>query len=181
SAVGADEVVVMYAGSVMEQAGRRELFYDYHHPYTSGLLRSVPTFEDAQGGAGRRRLSSIPGQPPSLISLGAGCPFGPRCAHRMSRCRRERPPLTPVGAGSTHLSACWLDGGVAHRGAAEDGAGETLLDGVEAGGQSMPERGAVAGEPASEDGAGERLDGLVAPPPRAAGTTSPEAAHGEPA
>ena len=99
----ADEVIVMYAGSVMEQAERRELFYDYYHPYTAGLLRSVPNFE-----GGRRRLSSIPGQPPSLISLGKGCPFGPRCSERLPRCRVERPPLAPVAGRDAHLSACWL-------------------------------------------------------------------------
>jgi peptide/nickel transport system ATP-binding protein len=100
----ADEVIVMYAGSVMEQAERRELFYAHHHPYTVGLLKSVPTFE-----SGRRRLSSIPGQPPSLISLGAGCPFAARCAQRVARCRIERPPLAPIPGSSMHLSACWLD------------------------------------------------------------------------
>jgi peptide/nickel transport system ATP-binding protein len=99
----ADEVIVMYAGSVMEQAERRELFYDYYHPYTAGLLRSVPNFE-----GGRRRLSSIPGQPPSLISLGEGCPFGPRCSERLARCRIERPPLAAVAGRDSHLSACWL-------------------------------------------------------------------------
>ncbi len=112
----ADEVVVMYAGSVMEQAARRELFYEHHHPYTAGLLESVPTFEAGDGPAepsgagrvGRRRLPSIPGQPPSLISLGLGCPFGPRCGDRMGRCRVERPPLVPVAGSATHLSACWL-------------------------------------------------------------------------
>ncbi|MGP8207052.1 MAG: ABC transporter ATP-binding protein [Acidimicrobiales bacterium] len=100
----ADEVIVMYAGSVMEQAERRELFYAHRHPYTVGLLKSVPTFE-----SGRRRLSSIPGQPPSLISVGLGCPFAARCTQRMARCRLERPPLAPVSPGSVHLSACWLD------------------------------------------------------------------------
>jgi oligopeptide/dipeptide ABC transporter ATP-binding protein len=93
----------MYAGSVMEQAERRELFYDYYHPYTAGLLRSVPTFA-----GGRRRLSSIPGQPPSLIALRKGCPFGPRCSERLERCRLERPPLAPVAGHEAHLSACWL-------------------------------------------------------------------------
>ena len=100
----ADEVVVMYAGSVMEQAERRELFYHCHHPYTAGLLKSVPTLE-----GGRRRLSSISGQPPSLISLASGCPFGPRCSERLPRCRVERPPLVPVAGSGAHLSACWLE------------------------------------------------------------------------
>jgi peptide/nickel transport system ATP-binding protein len=100
----ADEVIVMYAGSVMEQAERRELFYAHRHPYTVGLLKSVPTFESS-----RRRLSSIPGQPPSLIALGSGCPFGPRCSERLPRCQVERPPLAPVSGNSAHLSACWLE------------------------------------------------------------------------
>ena len=68
----ADDVVVMYAGSVMETADRRSLFYDFHHPYTEGLLKSLPV-----PGA-RRRLTPIPGQPPSLIVLPEGCPFHPR-------------------------------------------------------------------------------------------------------
>jgi peptide/nickel transport system ATP-binding protein len=105
---------------VMERAGRRELFYDHHHPYTAGLLRSVPTFgdpaealESGTPGSGeraspRRRLASIPGQPPSLIGLGPACPFGPRCIYRMGRCRTERPPLDPVEGSATHLCACWL-------------------------------------------------------------------------
>jgi len=63
----------------------------------------VPTFA-----GGRRRLSSIPGQPPSLISLGKGCPFGPRCSERLPRCRLERPPLAPVEGHDAHFSACWL-------------------------------------------------------------------------
>ena len=100
----ADEVIVMYAGSAMEQAERRELFYAHRHPYTVGLLKSVPTFE-----SGRSRLSSIPGQPPSLISLGFGCPFAPRCTQRIARCRIERPPLAPVAGAGMHLSACWLN------------------------------------------------------------------------
>jgi peptide/nickel transport system ATP-binding protein len=132
----ADEVVVMYAGSVMERAPRRELFYDSRHPYTIGLLRSLPSYdelsasgelmEDASatvahdtapsaatavrsaatntGGDetadpfARRHLHSIPGQPPSLLGLAAGCPFTPRCAYRMERCARQRPPLFTVAA-----------------------------------------------------------------------------------
>jgi oligopeptide/dipeptide ABC transporter ATP-binding protein len=100
----ADEVVVMYAGAVMEQASRRELFYEHRHPYTAGLLESVPTF-----GGGRHRLRSIPGQPPSLIALGPGCPFSPRCSKSMDRCQVERPPLTHRQDNIAHLTACWLE------------------------------------------------------------------------
>jgi peptide/nickel transport system ATP-binding protein len=97
----ADRVVVMYAGSVMEQADRRALFYSHHHPYSEGLLASLPVPGE------RRRLTPIPGQPPSLISLPVGCPFRPRCAHAFDKCT-ERPPLREVFAGRDHRSACWL-------------------------------------------------------------------------
>jgi peptide/nickel transport system ATP-binding protein len=97
----ADRVVVMYAGSVMEQADRRALFYSHHHPYSEGLLASLPVPGE------RRRLTPIPGQPPSLISLPVGCPFRPRCAHAFDRCS-ETPPLRDVPPGLGHRSACWL-------------------------------------------------------------------------
>jgi peptide/nickel transport system ATP-binding protein len=98
----ADEVVVMYAGEAMERAGRRELFYGYRHPYTEGLLLSLP------GGDGRERLQPIKGQPPSLIGMLSGCSFTARCQYAMPRCGRERPDPHPVGGDHTHLSACWL-------------------------------------------------------------------------
>jgi peptide/nickel transport system ATP-binding protein len=97
----ADEVVVMYAGSVMERAPRRDIFYRNHHPYTQGLLASLP----ARSGD---RLTPIPGSPPSLIRLPAGCPFASRCPHVFDKCRTEAPPLTDVGGDPRHQSACWL-------------------------------------------------------------------------
>ena len=79
----ADDVVVMYGGQVMERAPRRELFYRRHHPYTEGLLRSLPT-------AGRRgRLTPIGGTPPSLITPPPGCPFAPRCPSAFDACARD--------------------------------------------------------------------------------------------
>jgi peptide/nickel transport system ATP-binding protein len=99
----ADEVIVMYAGSEMETATRDEIFYEYHHPYTEGLLRSLPAY-----GEGRERLQPISGQPPSLIHPPAGCPFHPRCPYVFDKCRRETPPLEPVEGDSAHRSACWL-------------------------------------------------------------------------
>ncbi len=99
----ADEVVVMYAGSAMEKAQRRELYYRYHHPYTEGLLASLP-----QQGGQRRRLTPILGQPPSLITLPPGCPFHPRCPYVFDRCRTETPPLVEVYDTPGHVSACWL-------------------------------------------------------------------------
>jgi oligopeptide/dipeptide ABC transporter ATP-binding protein len=100
----ADEVEVMYAGAVMERADLRTTFYAYHHPYTEGLLQSLPAY-----GGERTRLRPIPGQPPSLINLPAGCPFHPRCPYVMDRCRIEVPSLAPVASDrANHLSACWL-------------------------------------------------------------------------
>jgi oligopeptide/dipeptide ABC transporter ATP-binding protein len=97
----ADEIVVMYAGAAMEKADRRTTFYEHHHPYTEGLLASLP----AAGGT-RERLTPISGSPPSLINLPRGCPFHPRCRYAFDRCRTETPPLREVAGG--HLSACWL-------------------------------------------------------------------------
>ncbi len=99
----ADDVIVMYAGRVMEAAARDPLFYDSHHPYTEGLLRSLPAY-----GGDRARLIPIPGQPPSLIGPPSGCPFHPRCAYVMDRCRTEVPSLDPVDEDPRHTSACWL-------------------------------------------------------------------------
>jgi oligopeptide/dipeptide ABC transporter ATP-binding protein len=99
----ADDVVVMYAGTVMEHAPRREIFYRNHNPYTEGLFASLPAQDDA-----RRRLTPIPGTPPSLINLPAGCPFAPRCPYAFDRCREETPPLAQVFNDNQHSSACWL-------------------------------------------------------------------------
>jgi peptide/nickel transport system ATP-binding protein len=100
-----DEVVVMYAGTVMERASRRELFYRPHNPYTEGLLRSLPAI-----GGTRERLRPIPGLPPSLIDLPAGCPFAPRCDYAFAKCFEQAPPLVPVFSDARHRSACWLPG-----------------------------------------------------------------------
>jgi oligopeptide/dipeptide ABC transporter ATP-binding protein len=108
----ADEVIVMYAGAVMERADRRTIFYENHHPYTEGLLESLPAYGDD-----RERLMPIPGTPPSLINLPSGCPFHPRCPYVMDRCRTDVPELAPVGGDLTHLSACWLPHDMAARNA----------------------------------------------------------------
>ncbi|MDN5892901.1 MAG: ABC transporter ATP-binding protein [Nocardioides sp.] len=111
----ADEVAVMYAGSVMEMASRRQLFYEPHHPYTEGLLASLPT-----AGNGRKRLVPIAGNPPSLIAPPPGCPFAPRCPHAFAHCWEEAPPLRAVYGDTAHQSACWLPTDVAGRQAARD-------------------------------------------------------------
>jgi oligopeptide/dipeptide ABC transporter ATP-binding protein len=111
----ADRVVVLYGGKVMEQAPVRELFHAYHHPYTTGLLRSLPAAETARG-----QLVPIEGQPPSPIDPPAGCPFVPRCPDRMDRCVVEQPALEPVAARLDHLSACFLPKNLTSRGRADD-------------------------------------------------------------
>ena len=98
----ADRVNVMYGGKIVERASARELYADPRHPYTLGLLRSVPRLDEPR----RAKLQPIPGQPPDLSRLPAGCSFAPRCTYVVDRCRVEVPPLAELSA--DHLSACWL-------------------------------------------------------------------------
>jgi oligopeptide/dipeptide ABC transporter ATP-binding protein len=98
-----DDVVVMYAGRAMEVGGRRTIFYRGHHPYTRGLLDSLP----AHGGA-RSRLTPITGTPPSLIDPPERCPFAPRCPFAFDRCWDELPGLESVDRDPSHTSACFL-------------------------------------------------------------------------
>jgi oligopeptide transport system ATP-binding protein len=106
----ADRVQVMYAGRVVERGGARELFARPLHPYTRGLLGSVPKID----GDPNERLASIEGQPPDLALLPRGCAFEPRCALRTARCVDERPQLTvlaPTRSSACHESARLLAGG----------------------------------------------------------------------
>ncbi len=96
----ADDVVVMYAGKVVERAPVQELFDRPQHPYTVGLLGSIPRLD-----VERTRLASIEGQVPSPLRRPAGCKFADRCPFVIDRCRAEDPPLMDVGA--NHQSACW--------------------------------------------------------------------------
>ncbi|MEW4284845.1 ABC transporter ATP-binding protein [Priestia koreensis] len=97
----ADRVVVMYAGKVVEAGTRREIFYNPQHPYTKGLLNSVPRL-DLQGGD----LIPIPGSPPDLFSPPTGCAFAPRCPYAMEVCDRVHPNDTIISEG--HHTSCWL-------------------------------------------------------------------------
>ena len=99
----ADDVMVMYAGRAAERATKHDIFYAPHHPYTKGLLESIPNSSARAG-----RLKPITGQPPSLIRLPSGCKFHPRCGYVMGRCLTEEPDLRPVGEDGFHASACWL-------------------------------------------------------------------------
>jgi oligopeptide/dipeptide ABC transporter ATP-binding protein len=96
----ADRVNVMYAGRIVEQASAREIYANPRHPYTLGLLRSVPRLDEPR----RARLDPIQGQPPDLTRLPPGCAFAPRCNYKVERCA-EVPPLEDVVQG--HGSACW--------------------------------------------------------------------------
>jgi oligopeptide/dipeptide ABC transporter ATP-binding protein len=105
----ADRVNVMYAGKIIERGTAREIYASPRHPYTLGLLRSVPRLDEPR----RARLDPIEGQPPDLSRLPGGCAFAPRCAFRVERCVVETPPLRAVGGagspqgGHKHVSACW--------------------------------------------------------------------------
>ena len=108
----ADDVMVMYAGRAAERATKHDIFYAPHHPYTKGLLESIPNSSARAG-----RLKPITGQPPSLIRLPSGCKFHPRCGYVMDRCLTEEPDLRPVGEDGYHASACWLPTAAAGLGA----------------------------------------------------------------
>ena len=107
----ADRVMVMYGGLVVERASVRMLYKHPRHPYTRGLLSTLPRLD----GTRAERLESIPGQPPSLAEPPGACPFAPRCGHAFERCWQENPALETVADG--HEVACWLE--------SEAGAGQT--------------------------------------------------------
>jgi peptide/nickel transport system ATP-binding protein len=96
----AHDVVVMYAGKIVEQVDVRALFAEPQHPYTVGLLGSIPKLHQAQ-----ERLAAIEGIVPNPLSMPKGCRFNPRCPFAIDKCRAEEPPLMEVRPG--HLAACW--------------------------------------------------------------------------
>jgi oligopeptide transport system ATP-binding protein len=98
----ADRVVVMYAGKVVESGKLEEIFYQPKHPYTWGLLGSMPRLDLTRD----QELLPIMGTPPNLLDPPKGCPFAARCQHAMSICTQEMPELDEVS--STHQVACWL-------------------------------------------------------------------------
>jgi oligopeptide transport system ATP-binding protein len=98
----AKRVIVMYAGYIIEEAQVKELYANPQHPYTLGLLHSLPRLDDRD----RHRLTTIPGLPPLLVEKPVGCPFVPRCPYAYERCA-ENPQLIEVGV--NHKLACWWD------------------------------------------------------------------------
>jgi oligopeptide/dipeptide ABC transporter ATP-binding protein len=99
----ADDIAVMYAGRIVEQGQKRQLFYDPQHPYTWGLLGSIPRLDRPKP----KKLFSIKGAPPSLINLPQGCKFRPRCPHAFDKCLEE-PRLENRVETPGHLDRCWL-------------------------------------------------------------------------
>ncbi|MCH7836745.1 MAG: ABC transporter ATP-binding protein [Chloroflexi bacterium] len=97
----ADRVNVMYAGKIIESATAEDLYHQPRHPYTLGLLRSVPRLDQAR----KEKLEPIEGMPPDLARIPPGCSFRARCRFAVDRCAEDVPPLLPVGNG--HHSACW--------------------------------------------------------------------------
>jgi oligopeptide transport system ATP-binding protein len=97
----AKKVNVMYAGSVIESGPVKDIYGTPHHPYTVGLLGSLPHPEEVRG----TRLYSVRGEPPDLVGLSPGCPFAPRCDYMVERCQTETPFLEEAGSG--HSVACW--------------------------------------------------------------------------
>ena len=98
-----EEIVVMYGGFIVERAAARDVFYTPKHPYTIGLLESMPNIAAARGD----RLSAIPGAPPDMTNLPVGCPFAERCRYVKDKCIEEMPPVETIGDGRT--IRCWVD------------------------------------------------------------------------
>ena len=99
----AERVIVMYAGFIVEEASVRDLYDSPRHPYTLGLLGSLPHLDEDKP----VRLKSIEGFPPDLVALPKGCPFAARCDYKIAKCETENPPMEPVGP--AHRAACWVD------------------------------------------------------------------------
>jgi peptide/nickel transport system ATP-binding protein len=150
----ADDVMVMYAGRAAEKGPKRDVFYHPHHPYTTGLLESIPS-SSASGG----RLKPIPGQPPSLINLPQGCKFHPRCGYVLARCRVDEPALRPIDDGGAHTSACWLP--VAASGLSAEAEALRKQAAAEENG-AAPADGAAVDGPAAEAADVEAVDGTAA-------------------
>ncbi len=101
----ADRVVVMYGGLIIEEAPVKELYANPRHPYTIGLIGSLPRVDETE----HNRLESIEGLPPVLYELPKHCPFAPRCKWAVERCWNENPELHPLSSESEHFFACWVD------------------------------------------------------------------------
>lgn len=98
-----DDINVMYGGLIIEKGSKEDIFYHPKHPYTWGLLKSIPNPKSQL----KERLKPIDGQPPDLLKPPVGCPFAPRCEYAMKMCLAKRPPFFNIN--KYHTSACWLN------------------------------------------------------------------------
>ena len=96
-----DEIIVMYAGHIIEHSSSKDIYSNPQHPYTKGLLKSIPNIELAE-----QKLEAISGSPPDLLNLPKGCRFWPRCYYAMEKCRQEAPPL--INTEAEHFTRCFL-------------------------------------------------------------------------
>lgn len=122
-----DSIRVMYAGKIVEEGRTRDIFYEPRHPYTWGLLNSIPKINIEE----KERLVPIDGQPPDLLKPPAGCAFAERCPHVMAICQQQQPPLIKAGQGHEHRAACWLNHAQAEAVAAPLFAAQTQQDKLE--------------------------------------------------
>ncbi len=99
----AERVIVMYGGEIMEEASVKDIFYNPKHPYTWGLIKSIPRLDIDRN---KEKLSSIDGTPPDLIAPPKGCPFAPRCDYAMKICYDKKPDI--FESENNHKTACWL-------------------------------------------------------------------------
>ena len=99
----AERVIVMYGGEIMEEASVHDIFKDPKHPYTWGLIKSIPRLDIDRE---KEKLSSIDGTPPDLFNPPVGCPFAPRCEYAMEICKKENPGM--INGGNNHRVSCWL-------------------------------------------------------------------------
>jgi len=98
----AERINVMYAGSIIESGNVHNIYKNTRHPYTIGLLGSLPRLDDPPGS----ELTAIPGLPPDLLALPEGCSFAARCTYRDEQCFAEKPPFVEID-GPNHAVACW--------------------------------------------------------------------------
>ncbi len=140
-----DDIIVMYAGHIVEQAPTKVLFRSMAMPYTEALLGSTPRLSQPS----HTRLNSIEGRPPDLVNTPPGCPFAPRCRYARARCHEERPPLV-AAEDPRHLYACWYPLGNRH-GPARARPGDPRLEEPAPGtGNGLGTTSAAMGDPAQE-------------------------------
>ena len=145
----ADDIAVMYAGRIVERASTERIFANPQHPYTWGLLRSIPRLDSPRG----EELVPIAGRPPSLINPPPGCHFHPRCPYAQASHKRIDPRLEPLPTESAHHVACLLDVGVRKK----------IWDGLQAGTDPVTLRKLAGSDPLVVDASVDQVPLTAAP------------------